>query len=313
MPEIFTFRPPTFDDLDAVVRLICRYDESITGEPESYADEVRAVRLDWEDDAVDLEQDSRLVFDSTGELVGYLIVYRGSSEDAPGVIDFYVDPVVQESTLGRQLLAEGEARLLTMLPKRAEALSSCYLHDEVSNQLLRMANYNLERYFWRMVIDTAQAPQAEALPDGIQLRPFDPERHAEAVYEAFEEAFADHWEHHRDPFEVWRHYLLDRDDFDPRLWLIAYAGDEIAGFALCFPREEMGWVRALGVRRPWRRRGLARALLIEAFAVFKQRGAAKVGLGVDAASPTGATHLYTQVGMQIEQQYTTYRKVLREV
>ena len=74
----------------------------------------------------------------------------------------------------------------------------------------------------------------------------------------------------------------------------------------------MGWVNSLGVRRPWRRRGLALALLRHAFGVFYRRGKTKVGLGVDATSLTGATRLYEKAGMHVQRKSVTYEKVLRE-
>jgi ribosomal protein S18 acetylase RimI-like enzyme len=73
----------------------------------------------------------------------------------------------------------------------------------------------------------------------------------------------------------------------------------------------MGWIRLLGVRRPWRRQGIALALLRQAFQEFKRRGHVVVGLGVDAASPSGATALYRRAGMRIDKQLDQYRKVVR--
>jgi GNAT superfamily N-acetyltransferase len=69
---------------------------------------------------------------------------------------------------------------------------------------------------------------------------------------------------------------------------------------LCHPhktRTDCGWVRVLGVRRPWRRRGLGRALLLHAFSEFRRRGLVAAGLGVDTESETGAHRLYESVGM----------------
>jgi ribosomal protein S18 acetylase RimI-like enzyme len=74
----------------------------------------------------------------------------------------------------------------------------------------------------------------------------------------------------------------------------------------------MGWVRNLGVRRGWRGRGLARALLQHAFGAFYARGCTTIGLGVDAQSPTGATRLYQRAGMRVTEEYETYEKMLRE-
>lgn len=73
----------------------------------------------------------------------------------------------------------------------------------------------------------------------------------------------------------------------------------------------MGWVHQLGVRRPWRQRGLGLALLQQSFAALHQRGRLRVGLGVDADSLTGATRLYEKAGMKVVRQYDTYEKELR--
>ena len=89
----------------------------------------------------------------------------------------------------------------------------------------------------------------------------------------------------------------------------------IAGMSLCYPKQvedpQMGWVSTLGVRRPWRRRGVALALLHHSFGEFYRRGQQRVGLGVDAESITGATRLYEKAGMYVQRRYNTYHKELR--
>jgi ribosomal protein S18 acetylase RimI-like enzyme len=74
---------------------------------------------------------------------------------------------------------------------------------------------------------------------------------------------------------------------------------------------DLGFVNTLGVRRPWRRRGLGEALLQHAFGEFYRRGRKQVGLGVDASSLTGATRLYEKVGMHVAQQVDLYELELR--
>ena len=106
--------------------------------------------------------------------------------------------------------------------------------------------------------------------------------------------------------------MFQRADFDPSLWFLALDGDRIAGTALCFPRsEQLAWVRGLGVRRPWRGRGLGMALLQHAFAAFYARGMRIAGLGVDAQSPSGATRLYERAGMRVTEQYDTLEKTVK--
>lgn len=83
------------------------------------------------------------------------------------------------------------------------------------------------------------------------------------------------------------------------------------GAALAYQRTAQGWVRVLGVRRGWRRRGVGLALLQQVFAAFYERGMTTVGLGVDAESPTGATRLYERAGMHPYEHIDTYERVLR--
>jgi ribosomal protein S18 acetylase RimI-like enzyme len=73
---------------------------------------------------------------------------------------------------------------------------------------------------------------------------------------------------------------------------------------------ELGWIGVLGVRRSARTRGIGRALLLHAFAEFRDRGMTRAGLGVDAESLTGANKLYEQVGMCVSARFDIYEKVM---
>jgi mycothiol synthase len=66
----------------------------------------------------------------------------------------------------------------------------------------------------------------------------------------------------------------------------------------------------LGVRPRWRRRGLARALLLHAFSEFRARGKHGAGLGVDGLNLTGAVALYEGVGMHVARRFDQYAKPL---
>jgi len=105
------------------------------------------------------------------------------------------------------------------------------------------------------------------------------------------------------------------ETFDPELFFLAMDEEEIAGAALCSPRfggdPETGIVETLGVRRPWRRRGIALALLHQSFGEFYRRGHKHVGLGVDTQNLSGATRLYEKAGMHVAQEFTFYERELR--
>jgi ribosomal protein S18 acetylase RimI-like enzyme len=150
------------------------------------------------------------------------------------------------------------------------------------------------------------------------LRTYNPGTDAEAVYRAEEDSFRDHFGFVEQSFEEglkrWRHFW-EQEAFDPTLLFLAMDGDEIAGMNLCPPHSfedpDMGWVGTLGVRRPWRKRGLGLALLRHSFNEFYRRGKRKVGLGVDAQNLTGALRLYESAGMHVHQAFDQYEKELR--
>ena len=96
----------------------------------------------------------------------------------------------------------------------------------------------------------------------------------------------------------------------PRLWLVAWAADEVAGQAWGLPRGGEVYVEDLCVRRPWRGRGLALALLEELFALLARRGLPFVRLFVDAQNVTGAIRVYERAGMRIERSIGAYEKRL---
>ena len=135
---------------------------------------------------------------------------------------------------------------------------------------------------------------------------------AHAFYDALDEAFQDHWEHHSIPLERWWEEKQRAPGFDPTLWFVVRDGEEIAASIRNDPeRNGGGYVGALGVRRRWRGRGLGRALLLQTFGEFHRRGVRRVTLGVDAESPTGATVLYESVGMEVESEAVVFEKEFR--
>jgi ribosomal protein S18 acetylase RimI-like enzyme len=105
--------------------------------------------------------------------------------------------------------------------------------------------------------------------------------------------------------------MTEQQSFDPALWFLAMDADAIAGVALCKTLAGEGWVDVVGVRRPWRNRGLGLALLRHALAEYHRRNVRKVSLSVDAESITGAPRLYGRAGMRVRESYVICLKDLR--
>jgi mycothiol synthase len=184
--------------------------------------------------------------------------------------------------------------------------------NEAAGRVLEGQGYTPARHFWRMRIVMDQPPAAVEWPDGLTIRTFVPGQDDGATFDAMEEAFQDHWGYVPWRLETWRQLTIEREDFDPGLWFLAMDGDEIAGGSLCRSYPDEGWVNQLGVRRPWRRRGLGLALLRHTFREFYQREQRRVSLEVDSQNTAGATRLYRRAGMCVVRQFDSYEKVLRD-
>jgi ribosomal protein S18 acetylase RimI-like enzyme len=93
--------------------------------------------------------------------------------------------------------------------------------------------------------------------------------------------------------------------------MIAWDGNEVAGFSQNRFRKGIGWIGTIAVRRPWRGKGLGIALLRHTFGEFYKRGMTTIGLGVDSSNLTGATRLYQRAGMYVAGEFSLYEKELR--
>ena len=140
-----------------------------------------------------------------------------------------------------------------------------------------------------------------------------------AIYLSFTDAIggspAGHWGGFDDSDENFQRWTRD-PKWDPSLFAIAWDGNEIAGGVInqineaenaAFNRKR-GWLASVFVRRPWRRRGLGRAVVLRSLQIFRDRGMTSAGLGVDADNPTGALGLYTGTGFEVDRRSTAYRK-----
>lgn len=182
--------------------------------------------------------------------------------------------------------------------------------------LLESQGYKAARYFFEMTRAINEPLPDAPLPSGLQVRSVT-EADYRAVYEAHTESFRDHWGFHEQTFEEFMRWS-DDVDFHPELWKVAWDGDQIAGQVLNFFNEgenneyqrKRGYTEAISVRRPWRKRGLASALVVQSIAMFKEMGMTETALGVDAENPSGALNLYQGLGYKEVHRNMIYRKPL---
>jgi ribosomal protein S18 acetylase RimI-like enzyme len=262
------------------------------------------LRLWFDNPARDVE--FALVEDGSGTLVAYVDVSLPAEQPDKAWLDLRIPArtLADDSFDAAMAWAEEAARARGRTLVRAQVEAADLLAARLAAR-----GYEPIRFSFQMQIDLGGAPAEPAWPTGIAVAAMagGEER---AVYEAVTEAFEDHWEFFRNPFDEWAHFMIEPGDFDRGLFFVARDGDEIAGVSLCRPSRPgcpgVGWVRQLGVRRPWRRRGLALALLLHSFGEFWRRGTRAVGLGVDGESQTGAVRLYEKAGMRVERRFDIF-------
>ena len=307
LPDGYTARPMTLADAGAVVAMLNAGTQALLGRDEHSVNEWT---LEWQASNFRLEENTRLALAPNGEVAGYVGLWDRSPHTRPEQYG-QVGPAHTGRGLGTHLAQWAEMRarqFMLAAPPGADVALQAWVNslDRPAAALLADNGYRRQRSYWRMVIelDTA-APAAAVWPEGISVRNFVPGQDERATLMAIDGAFQDSHGYIEQPFEEhlagWTERHLKNPEFDPSLWFLATAGDEVIGTAftrLHTPEDpEAAWLFTLGVTRPWRKRGVAQALLLHAFAEMRRRGRRKVTLGVDSDSPTNALRLYEKAGM----------------
>ncbi len=114
--------------------------------------------------------------------------------------------------------------------------------------------------------------------------------------------------------------MVEVPDFRPDFSYLVLDGEEAVAFTINEVRaleldgqmQRQGWIRDIGTRRPWRKRGLASALINRSMQAFQESGLKYAGLGVDSENATGALHLYESLGFQVTNRSTQYAKAVEK-
>ncbi|HUS13559.1 MAG TPA: GNAT family N-acetyltransferase [Chloroflexia bacterium] len=264
-----------------------------------------------------------LIAEVGGEVVAYSRLLADRELDGTCVYwhDGFVLPGWRGRGLGGALIGWAEAHAASLAAAAGETgpvVASTETRETQTGLigLLKGLGYHPVRYWFPMeTADLDHIPHAP-LPPGLELRPAQPE-HYRAIWEAMLEAVRDHWgfsESEEQDFDGW----LAHPFRQPALWVVAWDGDQVAGSILNYvdldynasTGRRVGYTENITVRRPWRRRGLARAMLAHSMAMHKARGMTQTHLGVDTDNPSGALTLYQSMGYRATGQETTYRKRL---
>ena len=201
-------------------------------------------------------------------------------------------------------------------PSEGTSFFQCFIDETESDlaSILERNGYSVFRYGLRLVRADLEGIPDRPLPDGIEVRPVKPE-HYRAIIDAWNEACKDMRSQIPISDDIFA-YMREAPSFDPSIWQIAWHGDEVVGTIMAFIDAEdnekyhrkRGHPEMISVRRSYRRRGIARALLARSLRVLKERGMTEAALGVDAENPSGARHLYESMGFRVVRRAVFYRK-----
>jgi len=269
-------------------------------------------------------QQDMLFAEINGQVVGYSRVWWQREMD--GTHDYlhfvYLLPEWRMGDLRRAMLRHNERRLRQIAadhPATALRLLCAWASETETHwaSLLIEEGYRPVRYNFEMVRPDLENIPDLPLPEGLEVRPVLPE-HIPLIWEASREAFRDHWGYSEEEWEQEMATWPESPTFQPELWQVAWDGDQVAGMVQNFidhaQNEEYGrkrgYTEGICVRRPWRRRGLARALIARSLRLLKELGLEEAALGVDADNPNGALQLYTSMGFRVVKRHTTYQKPL---
>jgi len=235
---------------------------------------------------------------------------------------FFLVPSWRSMGIEEAILHWDENRLMEINKENAHTgllslNTECTEHQGSKISLYEKAEYLPERYAFLMKRSLEDIPTAE-LPEGIVVRPVLPDQ-VRQVWDAATEAFRDHWGFAEQTEEDYLSYAKSRM-FQPHLWQVAWDGDEVVGSVQNFVDDlenkefnrKRGWTEGISVRRPWRKRGIASALIVRSMHMHKDLGMEEVALGVDALSLTGALDLYSGLGYQVIKKWISYHKLIAE-
>ena len=230
-------------------------------------------------------------------------------------------PEARRQGIREAMLRMNEARIRTMASRHKSRCTKFFETEANSkrndwNRTVLRNDYVPYRHIFEMVRPNLDKIPAVELPDGLEVRPVVPRDHR-TIWRAAREAFKD------EPgfrSQTWSdeglRWFSGSRWWTPGMWQIAWDGNQVAGGVINMIDEEenrafkrnWGYTVIIFTRTPWRRKGLAGALIAQSLEVHKSKGMKEAALAVDTENPTGALRLYRRMGYRAHSQYTFYRK-----
>jgi mycothiol synthase len=262
-----------------------------------------------------------VVAELDGRIVGYGRTMWGDRFDGTRTFDgiAFVDPTAPVRPIEDTLLRLGIERQVALAasmaadpavePRPAVLTRFAYATQGGLLALLDAEGFRVVRRYAEMARPDLEDIPEIPVPAGIELRRVDPDDDGvlRRAWDLSTEVFSEHYgESH--PTEADWGQFQESPDTQPQLWCIAVdvATGEWVGHILNYlatPEADgsiVGWTESIAVRAPYRRRGLASAMLAESLRIVRDAGATSAALGVDQQNENRAMTLYERLGFRVK-------------
>lgn len=319
----FHLRPYQPSDAQAVVDVINTASIQTLGFPRAVVDATGNI---WAYKFVPFICERVVAVTEQGRVIGYAYFINDNIATETGGA---VHPDYWNQGIGSALIEWAEARANTTSQYVPEGIktvlqTSLFDNEQEGKKLFKSHGFSPVREWVHLVIELNEPPVMPSLPANLFLREMDLNNDWDIVDPAMEEAFADHWgaissvDLEEAPLEE---NNLDEAPYDasfsnaPGYCFIVLDGETVAGGILCnaklVERNDTGRVGSIFVRPSYRRRGIAKALMLAAFNAFWKTGLRRVITDTDLNSFTNSTKLYKDLGMKPYRSEFTYEKEIR--
>ncbi|MFJ5762326.1 GNAT family N-acetyltransferase [Neobacillus sp. NPDC093182] len=301
----FKIKHPTVEDAQAITDLVALCDIEDIGEPDITLSDVLDM---W--NSIQIETDAWIALSATNEIIGYGFVEVTGANRMDTCV--FVHPQFKNQGIGSLLLAKVEERAHVLAKGKdggQKLMNQISFTNSAARNLVEARGYQFSRLYERMKIQLEEQPGQNHLPEGMTLRPFQPDQDEETLFSLYDETFRDTWGYTKKDFSTWISQKKG-DGYDPSLWFLVWKDAKPAGFLMSRMQEDGLFIDLLGVKREYRKDGIGKALLLHTFGMAYQQNQKTILLYVDSDSLTNANRLYQQVGMTPHSQTAVYMKEL---
>lgn len=299
----FVIKHPAVEDAQAITDLVALCDIEDIGEPDITLSDVLDM---W--NSIPIATDAWVAVAETNEIIVYGFVEVTGVNRMDTCV--FVHPRFKDQGIGSLLLDKVEERA-NVLAKgkdgKQKLMNQVSFTNSAARKLVEDRGYQFSRLYERMKIELEGQPNRDSFPEGITIRPFQPDHDEETLFSIYDETFQDAWGYTKKDFTTWISQKKG-DGYDHSLWFIVWEDSKPVGFLMSRMQEDGLFVDLLGVKREYRKHGIGKALLLHVFGIAYERNQKTILLYVDSDSLTHANRLYQQVGMRPHSQTAVYMK-----